>query len=75
MAFEYCASESAKALVDARFHRGPKHMRSDVDRVIFGVDMDASEAAVIEDVKKGEVSSWNKMRLERAGEGGLQAHT
>ena len=38
-------------------------MRSDVDRVVFGVDMDASEAAVIEDVKKGEVSSWNQQRL------------
>ena len=75
MAYEYCARQSAKALADAHFHRGPKHMRSDVDRVVFGVDMDASEAAVIEDVKKGEVSSWNQQRLERGEDASVKAHT
>ena len=67
MSFAFCARENANTLIAARTGgRGPKHMRSDVDRVVFGHDLDASEAAVVQDVKRGETTSnWNAKRLQR----------
>ena len=62
----YCFNENVKILAAARAHAGPRHMRSDVDRIVFGRDMDASEATVLQTGDDEAGYSWNIKRLERA---------
>ena len=40
-----CIDSSVKALAAAAVSKAPKHMRTDVDRVVFGHDQDASEGS------------------------------
>jgi hypothetical protein len=69
---QFCFEESVRALNAAVSSNAPKHMRSDVDRIVFGRDMDASEAAV---EAEPEASSWNDHRLESITSGPPAAST
>ena len=60
----YCFKDNVKILAASKAHGGPKHMRSDVDRVVFGRDMDSSEMAVRKQGDTEESYSWNQNRLE-----------
>lgn len=58
----YCVKEAAAARAAAAVSNAPKHMRSDVDRIVFGHDMDASESAVAMAEAMGVRDSWNDRR-------------
>ena len=57
----YCMRANASLLASAAVSTAPRHMRSDVDRVVFGREMDASEAAEAAD---GQGASWDRGRIE-----------
>ena len=58
----FCASRTSAHLVASAVSNAPRHMRSDVDRVVFGRDMDSSETAKHAD---GGGTDWGKARIER----------
>lgn len=57
----YCMKTNAALLASSAVSTAPRHMRSDVDRIVFGRDMDASEAAETAD---GAGSNWDGARIE-----------
>ena len=59
--YPFCTQHNASVLAAGVLSTAPRHMRSDVDRVVFGRDMDASEAAEVAD---GQGSNWDKGKLE-----------
>lgn len=59
----YCMRTNAALLASTAVSTAPRHMRSDVDRIVFGHEMDASEAAEASDGRGG---SWDKGRIEGA---------
>jgi hypothetical protein len=66
----YCVRRNAERLASAAVSSAPRHMRSDVDRVVFGRDMDSSETAEAGD---GQGGNWDKHRIEAPAGGGGNA--
>jgi len=67
----FCLEKAARDLATSAVSTAPRHMRSDVDRIVFGREMDASETAEVGD---GQGGTWDKGRIEAkegAGVNGL----